>query len=102
MVKLIEDYYLNADKYQYIVGELKDRRRGNRTTAELMEPHYFATLAAAVNHVADEIVRRKIKNNELETLAAVVNEYHSICDQVTDMLDAAPRELRKKVNALDH
>ena len=101
MVHLIEDYYLTADKYQYIVGKLKERRRGERMTRELMETTYHPTLAAAVSHVADELLRKQIEDGRLETLKRIVDEYRLIAAALIDQLDAAPRELRRKVNDCD-
>ena len=101
MVHLIEDYYLTADKYQYIVGKLKERRRGERMTRELMEQTYHPTLAAAVSHVADELLRKQIADDQLETLQAIADEYRLISNKVIDKLGAAPRELRRKVNDYD-
>lgn len=101
MVHLIEDYYLTADKYQYIVGRMKERRRGERMTRELMEQTYHPTLAAAVSHVADELLRKQIEDDQLETLQAIADEYRLISDRLLDQLDAAPRELRKKVKHCD-
>lgn len=101
MVHLIEDYYLTADKYQYIVGRMKERRRGERKTRELMETTYHPTLAAAVSHVADELLRKQIEDGRLETLKRIVDEYRLIAAALIDQLDAAPRELRRKVNDCD-
>lgn len=101
MVHLIEDYYLTADKYQYIVGRMKERRRGERMTRELMETTYHPTLAAAVSHVADELLRKQIEDGRLETLKRIVDEYRLIAAALIDQLDAAPRELRRKVNDCD-
>ena len=102
MVHLIEDYYLTADKYQYIVGRMKERRRGDRKTHELMETTYHPTLAAAVSYVADEVLRQQIAADELTTIEAVADRYQSICNELINQLDAAPRELRKKVKQYDH
>lgn len=101
MVHLIEDYYLTADKYQYIVGRMKERRRGERMTRELMETTYHPTLAAAVSHVADELLRKQIEDGRLETLKRIVDEYRLIAAALINQLDAAPRELRRKVNDCD-
>ena len=98
MVHLIQNYYLTADKRQYIVGKLKERRRDDHMTTELMEPSYHPTLAAAIIHVADEVLRHDIASDELDTLEAVADRYQLISNALTDQLDAAPRELRKKVN----
>lgn len=102
MVHLIEDYYLTADKYQYIVGRMKQRKRGERMTSELMEQRYYPTLAAAVSYVADEVLRKQIADDQLETLQAIADEYRLISNKVIDKLGAAPCELRKKVKQYDH
>ena len=102
MVNLIKDYYLTADKYQYIVGRMKQRKRGERMTSELMEQRYYPTLAAAVSYVADEVLRQQIAADELTTIEAVADRYQSICNELINQLDAAPRELRKKVKQYDH
>ena len=102
MVHLIEDYYLTADKYQYIVGRMKQRKRGERMTSELMEQTYHPTLAAAVSQVADELLRKQIEDDQLETLQAIADEYRLISNKVIDKLGAAPCELRKKVKQYDH
>ena len=102
MVNLIKDYYLTADKYQYIVGRMKQRKRGEHMTSELMEQRYYPTLAAAVSYVADEVLRQQIAADELTTIEAVADRYQSICNELINQLDAAPRELRKKVKQYDH
>lgn len=102
MVNLIKDYYLTADKYQYIVGRMKQRKRGDRVTSELMEQRYYPTLDAAVSYVADEVLRQQIAADELTTLEAVADRYQDICSELINQLDAAPCELRKKVKQYDH
>ena len=101
MVHLIKDYHLTADKYQYIVGKMKERKRGESMTTELMETTYHPTLAAALTYVADELLRKAIAEDELTTLESVAERYQLICDALADKLDAAPRELRRKVNDCD-
>lgn len=101
MVKLVKDYYLTADKRQYIVGRLYERKRGDRNAAELIDQTYHPTLAAALVNVMDAVLRDQIEANELKTLEEVGKAYCAIKKELIDRLDAAPRELRRKVNELD-
>ena len=102
MVKLIKDYYLTADKRQYIVGRLYERKRGERTTTELIDQTYHPTLAAALVNVMDAVLRDQIEANELQTLDEVSMAYRRIKDELIEQMDAAPSALRKKVYELDH
>lgn len=101
MVKLIKDYYLTADKRQYIVGRLYERKRGDRTTAELIDQTYHPTLAAALVNVMDAVLRDQIEANELKTLEEVGKAYCAIKKELVDKLESAPRQLQRKVNELD-
>lgn len=101
MVKLIKDYYLTADKRQYIVGRLYERKRGDRTATELIDQTYHPTLAAALVNVMDAVLRDQIEANELQTIEEVSKAYCAIKGELIEQLDAAPRELRKKVHELD-
>lgn len=101
MVKLVKDYYLTADKRQYIVGRLYERKRGDRNTAELIEQTFHPTLAAALVNVMDAVLRDQIEANELKTLDEVGKAYGRIMQELIDQLEIAPRELRRKVHELD-
>lgn len=101
MVKLVEDYYLSADKRQYIVGRLHERKRGDRTTAELIDQTYYPTLSAAIVNVMDAVLRDQIEANELKTLDEVSKAYCAVKQELSAQLEHAPCELRKKVYELD-
>lgn len=101
MVKLVKDYYLTADKRQYIVGRLYERKRGDRNTTELIEQTFHPTLAAALVNVMDAVLRDQIEANELQTLDEVGKAYCAIKKELVDKLESAPRQLQRKVNELD-
>lgn len=101
MVKLIKDYYLTADKRQYIVGRLYERKRGDRTATELIDQTFHPTLAAALVNVMDAVLRDQIEANELKTLDEVGKAYCAIKQELVDKLESAPRQLQRKVNELD-
>lgn len=71
MIKLTERLSVTADKYQYIVGTPKERRRnaGEGTETVMVDPKYCRTLAQALRVAIGLEMRRGVESGELTTLA---------------------------------
>ena len=70
MIKLTDRLSVTADKYQYIVGTLRERPRKNGEGMEtaMVDPRYCKTLAQALRVAVGLEMRRGVEGGELETL----------------------------------
>ena len=97
MLKLYNDWYLDADPFQYIVGKVKERDRGGHTSREFVNPSYHPTIAAAVNYVLEAEMRIHVKGGELIDLAGAVAYYSSIADDLLEEIESIPGNLCRAV-----
>ena len=97
MLKLYKDWYLDADQRQYILGKLKERTREGKTALEIDNPTYHPTIAAAVNHVLEAEMRKKVAGGELIDLATAMAFYETCADDLLAEIESVPGNLKKAV-----
>ena len=97
MLKLYNDWYLDADPFQYIVGKVKERDRGGHTSREFVNPSYHPTIAAAVNYVLETEMRNQVKGGELIDLAGALACYSAVADELLAEIESIPGNLKKEV-----
>ena len=92
MVRLYEEWYLDADPYQYILGHIKERTREGKTFQEFINPTYHPTITAALAHVLEAESRQRIADGRTETLQEALAAYKAIAGE---LLKAMPEPLLK-------
>lgn len=97
MLQIYKDWYINADEYQYIVGKVITRTRGDKTTLEFKRPVYSSTIAAAVNYILEAETREKVADSSLIDLKEAFAYYSNIADELLAAIDRIPGNLRKAV-----
>ena len=97
MLKLYKDWFLDADPNQYILGKLKERTRDGQAVVEMDRPTYHPTIAAAVSHVLEAEMRKKVAGGELIDLATAMAFYETCADDLLAEIESIPGNLKKAV-----
>ena len=82
MIKLIGNYYLKADKYNYILVQRRLKADGPKTKADGSmidaEIGYYATLDSLLDSLSNRITREKILSDELTTVDEIVEHVRQL------------------------
>ena len=79
MLHLIGDFYLHADKHQYILAKPVQRGAGR---VSMNEARYFTTLPAAVSAAANLALREGVASGEIASLQDAVTQMQRINDEL--------------------
>lgn len=102
MMKLYEDWYLDADPHQYILGKLKKRARDGKTSLEIDKPTYHPTIAAAANHVLEAEMRQMVADGSVKSFAKMLDAYSAISEALLKEIHEIPDDLKRAVkNSFD-
>ena len=79
MLHLIGDYYLSADKYQYILAKPVQRGAGR---VSMNDARYCVTLQEAVTTAANLALREGISSGEVTSLQDAVTQMQHVSDEL--------------------
>ena len=69
MVKLIENYYMDADENQYILKRKVSYKKSDGSDAEREETKgYFSSVENLIVALANKLLREEIQNDEIKDL----------------------------------
>ena len=79
MVKLIDDYYMDADEHQYILKRKVGYKKADGTQAEREDSiGYFTSIENLVVALSDKLLREEIQNEKIKDLFFCVEELRDI------------------------
>ena len=88
MVKLIENYYMDADENQYILKRKVSYKKSDGSDAEREETKgYFSSVENLIVALANKLLRERIQNNEIKDLFLCVEELRDIKSALTALVN---------------
>ena len=95
MIKLINNYYIDADSYQYILKQMVTRTKtADNTTYEAETTvGYFKDIPPLIKSCLDDIVRDELSTGEITSLLEYANKIESLNDELNSMLN--PLDINK-------
>ena len=82
LIRLIDDYYIKCDKYNYILVQRRLKADGPKTKADGStidaEIGYYATLDSLLDSLSNRITREKILSDELTTVDEIVEHVRQL------------------------
>ena len=87
MVKIIDDWYFEADDKQYILIHQYEKEKGifgkkgensGETVMKRDEVAYFQTVTAMLRRLAEILVREKIADGQMQTIRDYISELERI------------------------
>lgn len=78
MINVWEDWYINADRNQYILGQINPERTEKGKQSILLNESYHITIAQACTHLLRILQRQYTKQNHMAAIGAVkeLNKIH--------------------------
>jgi hypothetical protein len=97
MIHIVDDWYMDADRFCYTVGRLATRKDKKGEEQEyLKNPTYHGTVAHALRSILEDGVRDKIEKKSLTNLAEVFAEMEKYNLHLIKEFDRVERELLRK------
>lgn len=88
MVKLIDDYYMDADEHQYILKRIVNYKKNDGTEAEREDTKgNFTSIENLIVFLANLILRENIKNDEIKDLFLCVEEMRNIKSHIEQLVN---------------
>lgn len=88
MVKLIENYYMDADEHQYILKQIVKYKKNDGTEAERADTKgHFTSIENLIVFLANLILRDDIKNDEIKDLFLCVEEMRNIKAHIEQLVN---------------
>lgn len=88
MIKLNDRLAIDADKYQYILGTPRERRRNDGEGVEtvMLNPTYHSTLSHALHAVIELEMRKKVSDGVIQTLQEYLHQLQAVTRELQDAL----------------
>jgi hypothetical protein len=95
MIKLTDSYFIDADKYQYILKEIVTRtnKKDNSTYEAETTVGFYRDVTSCIKSCLNSILRDKISNNKITDLNTYMNQIQTIYDKLNSMLN--PLDIKK-------
>ena len=89
MIKLINNYYIDADTYQYFLKEKVTRikKEDNTTYDSFNTIGSFGNIPSAIKRCLDDMLRKGIVSNEIESLVKYQSDLEEIRESLNAMLN---------------
>lgn len=94
MVKIIDDWYFEADDNQYILIHQYEKAKGvfgkkgessGETVVKREEIAYFQTVTAMLRRLAEILVREKMADRQIQTIRDYIDELERIEKKLHEM-----------------
>lgn len=94
MVKIIDDWYFEADDKQYILIHQYEKAKGvfgkkgessGETVVKREEIAYFQTVTAMLRRLAEILVREKVAEGQIQTIRDYIRELERIEKKLREM-----------------
>ena len=94
MVKIIDDWYFEADDKQYILIHLYEKEKGvfgkkgegsGETVTKREEVGYFKTVTAMLRRLAEILAREKMAEGQIQTIRDYIDELERIEKKLREM-----------------
>ncbi len=94
MVKIIKDWYFEADDKQYILIHLYEKEKGvfgkkgkssGETVTKREEIAYFQTVTAMLRRLAEILVKEKMAEGQIQTIRDYIDELERIEKKLREM-----------------
>lgn len=88
MIKLIENYFVDADEMQYILKQSVTRQKKNSDETYSAENiiGYYPSMKSTVNALITIIARKAIINNEVSDLKEYIKQIETTTNKLLDYL----------------
>lgn len=90
MIHIFDNFYLTADTYNFILTEKVTRKKIDKLTKKETDEditqetnYYFPTLSACLSACFNEMIKSKIKNEEITTLKDLIETCNTIIKKLT-------------------
>ncbi len=90
MIKLTDTYYIDADKYQYILKEMviRKNKKDDSTYEAETTVGFYRDIPSCIKGCLSNILKDKVCNNEIADLNTYMNQIQSIYDKLNSMLNS--------------
>jgi hypothetical protein len=95
MIKLINNYYIDADSYQYILKQMvkRTKKEDNSTYEAEITIGYFSNIPALIKNCLNQCIKDKVSTNKITNLKDLADQIQSIYNELNSMLN--PLDIKK-------